>query len=65
MARTVEIDVEECLACESCVELCPEIFEIDGTEGKAVVLREVNEDEEEMVQDAIDTCPTECIEWSD
>ncbi|MBU0991386.1 MAG: ferredoxin [Proteobacteria bacterium] len=65
MARKIEIDVDECLACESCVQLCPEVFEMDDSEGKARVIKDVNDEEVDKVQDAIDTCPTECIAWAE
>ena len=35
--KNVVIDQDECIGCESCVELCPEIFEFDQAEEKAHV----------------------------
>ncbi|RUM47232.1 MAG: ferredoxin, partial [Desulfocapsa sp.] len=29
MAKQVEIDANECIGCETCVELCPDIFAFD------------------------------------
>ncbi len=57
---TVTIDVDECIGCEVCVETCPEVFEFDEDEGKAVVL-EAADFEVECVEEAIATCPAECI----
>ncbi len=63
--KKVVIDVDECAGCESCVEFCPEIFEMENDSGKVRIIKEVSEDEEEDAQEAIDSCPTECIDWAD
>ncbi len=34
----VKIDEDECIGCESCVELCPEIFGFDADSAKAYVI---------------------------
>ena len=53
-----EIQVtEECIGCESCVELCPEVFEME--DDKAIVKDPSST--AECVQEAIDTCPVEAI----
>lgn len=55
----VVIDPDECIGCESCVELCSEVFEMDGDGEKAIV---INEDaDSDCVDEAIETCPTEAI----
>lgn len=56
----VTIDVDECIGCEVCVETCPEVFEFDDDEGKAVVIEAADFDAE-CVEEAIATCPAECI----
>jgi len=38
MARRVVIDTEECIGCESCVELCAEVFAFNEDEEKAEVI---------------------------
>lgn len=56
---TVVIDPDECIGCESCVEICPDVFEMDGDGEKALV---VNEDaDSDCVEEAVETCPTEAI----
>jgi ferredoxin len=45
------------------VELCPEVFEFDEQAEKAVVIKP--EGGLECVEEAIDTCPVECIHWED
>jgi len=39
MGKMVIIETEECIGCESCVELCPDVFGFDEEEGKAEVKR--------------------------
>lgn len=64
MAKVVYIDRDECIGCESCVGICPEVFSFDESQGKAQVY---NPDgaPEEKIQEAIDTCPVQCIHWEE
>jgi ferredoxin len=55
------VDQDECIGCESCVEICPEAFHMTD-EAKAEVLPGASGDEE-CIQEAMDTCPAECIHW--
>ncbi len=62
MDRLVYIDTDECIGCESCVELCPEVFGFNQEEEKAeVILPEGGP--EECIEEAMDGCPVECIHW--
>ena len=64
MSKKVYIETEECIGCESCVELCPEVFEFDDAERKArVKLPEIGD--EECIEEAMASCPVECIHWED
>jgi ferredoxin len=64
MARRVVIDADECIGCESCVELCAEVFAFNEAEEKAeVILPEGGP--EDCIEEAIETCPVECISWED
>ena len=62
MAKQVEIDREECMGCEACVELCPDIFEFDSDEVKAIVIKPEGGDEK-CIEDAIASCPAGCITY--
>ena len=64
MSKTVVINRVECIGCESCVELCPEVFEFDEEDEKAFV-RLPEGGDEECIEEAISTCPVECISWED
>jgi len=55
----IVIDQELCIACESCVELCPDVFKIDEDLEKAVVIDPDSDDP--CVDEAIETCPVEAI----
>jgi ferredoxin len=62
--KHVTIDQDECSGCETCVELCPDVFEFDEDTQKAFV-KEDYEDGEDCIQEAIESCPVECISWED
>ncbi|SKA77331.1 ferredoxin [Paucidesulfovibrio gracilis DSM 16080] len=55
----IVIDENECIGCETCVELCPEVFEMDDSSEKAVVKEP--ESQLDCVEEAIDSCPSEAI----
>lgn len=64
MAKIVVIDQDECTGCETCVELCSEVFAFNENEQKAeVVLPEGGP--EDCIEEAIATCPVECIRWEE
>jgi ferredoxin len=60
MAAKVVIDQEECIGCEACVEVCPEVFDFDSNEDKAYVLEDADQGAA-CVDEAIESCPVECI----
>ena len=62
MGTKVTIETDECIGCESCVELCPEVFEFDEEHEKAVVILPEG-GPEDCIEAAVETCPVECILW--
>jgi ferredoxin len=60
MSKKVTIDTDECIGCQTCVELCPEVFGFDNETEKAVVLSEVTGNEG-CIDEAADACPASCI----
>ncbi|MGM0424266.1 MAG: ferredoxin [Thermodesulfobacteriota bacterium] len=64
MAKKVVIDKEECIGCESCVEICPEVFAFDEEEEKAYVIKEEG-GPEDLIEEAMESCPSECIHWEE
>lgn len=64
MGKKVIIDTDECIGCESCVELCSEVFAFNEAEEKAeVILPEGGP--EDCIEEAMETCPVECIHWEE
>ena len=63
MAKRIVIDEQDCQGCESCVELCPEVFEFDEDAEVAKVINP--EATDDCVEEAIDSCPAECIYWEE
>jgi ferredoxin len=56
----VRIDPELCTGDEICVQMCPEVFEMEGD--KAIVLQEeVPEELQDSAREAADSCPSEAI----
>jgi len=64
MGRKVVIDAEECIGCGTCIDMCPEVFEFDEDEEKAVVIQ-AEGGPEDCIEDAIASCPVDCISWED
>lgn len=64
MSRRVSIDEEECIGCGSCEEICPEVFKLNEDTDKAEVIKPEG-GPEELIEEAIDTCPVDCISWED
>jgi ferredoxin len=54
---------EECIACGTCEELCPEVFRINEGLGFAQVVNPGG-GSEDKIQEAIDACPVQCIHWT-
>jgi ferredoxin len=64
MSKTVDIDEEECIGCGSCVEICPEVFQMKEDDEKAEVIKPEG-GPEDLIQEAMDTCPVSCIHWEE
>ncbi len=60
MKELVVIDTYECNGCESCVVLCPEVFGMDETGDKALVLEQPKEITPDL-EKAAAFCPQSCI----
>jgi ferredoxin len=55
----IVIDDEACIACEACVEACPEVFKMSDDGELAEVIDP--DSQLECVEEAIDQCPGEAI----
>jgi ferredoxin len=64
MARRVYVDEDECIGCGTCEEICEEVFKLNEETDKAEVIQPEG-GPEELIQEAIDSCPVECIHWEE
>ncbi|WP_028575425.1 ferredoxin [Desulfonatronovibrio hydrogenovorans] len=62
MSRKVAIDVDECIGCGTCESICPEVFSLDEESGKSQIIK-AEGGPQELIQEAIDSCPAQCISW--
>jgi len=61
MAKHVKIDTDECIGCQSCVEICPEVFDFNDETEKAFVINPDGGDVD-CAEEAASSCPASCIE---
>ncbi|MFH7326684.1 ferredoxin [Desulfurivibrio sp. C05AmB] len=61
MAKKVTLDQEECIGCQSCVEICPEVFGFADEAEKAFVI-EGSDGDNPCAEEAAAACPVACIE---
>ena len=60
----VYVDELTCIGCTHCAHVARNTFYIEPDYGRARVIRQ-NGDTDALVQEAIDTCPVDCIHWVD
>ncbi len=58
----VMVDEEVCIGCETCTELCPEIFRMDEMKEKAEVIQPEG-GSVSCIEEAMEACPVSCIHW--
>jgi ferredoxin len=58
--KKVKIDQDECIGCETCVELCPDVFAFDASSNKAYVTSPEGGDQK-CIEEAVASCPVNCI----
>jgi ferredoxin len=56
----VRIDKETCVGDETCVEICPEVFEMEG-DVAVPKMENIPQNLEEKVKEAAISCPVEAI----
>jgi ferredoxin len=56
----VKIDEDACIGCELCTQISTSVFEMEGDKAK-VTAEEVPEEENDNVQESVDSCPTDAI----
>ena len=60
--KAIWVDEAVCIGCQYCVHVATNTFIVDEDLGRSRVIRQ-NGDNLEIVQEAIDTCPVDCIHW--
>ena len=64
MGQKVYIDEDECIGCGSCEEICPEVFKMNEDTELAEVIKPEG-GPEDLIEEAMETCPVECIHWEE
>ena len=62
--KAIWVDESACIGCQYCVHVATNTFIVDEDLGRARVIRQ-NGDDLEVVQEAFDTCPVDCMHWVD
>lgn len=62
--KGVYVDENICIGCKHCAHVAANTFYIEPDYGRARVFDQ-NGDAEELIEEARDTCPVNCIHWLD
>ena len=60
--KAVWVDERKCIGCTYCSSVATNTFAMEPEQGRARAFRQ-DGDTDELIQEAIDTCPVDCIEW--
>lgn len=58
----VRIDKDLCIGCEACIDICPEVIEMQDDLAVTKIEDEIPEDLEDAVREAAEACPSQAIE---
>lgn len=62
--KGVYVDEIACIGCKHCAHVAPNTFYMEPEHGRARAIRQ-DGDPEAVVEEAMDTCPVNCISWVD
>jgi ferredoxin len=62
--KGVFVDENICIGCKNCTHVATNTFYIESEYGRARVFNQ-DGDLEELIEEAMDTCPVNCIHWLD
>lgn len=57
----VSVDQDLCIACGTCIDLAPNVFDWDDEGLAHAIVEEVPEDAEDLAREAVESCPTDAI----
>jgi ferredoxin len=60
--KAVWVDEAVCIGCRYCAHVATNTFVVEPDWGRSRALRQ-DGDSTELIQEAIDTCPVDCIHW--
>lgn len=60
--QAVWVDEAVCIGCRYCAHVAANTFVVEAEWGRSRVIRQ-DGDSTERIQEAIDTCPVDCIHW--
>jgi len=60
--KAVWVDESKCIGCKYCVHVASNTFIVDEFHGRSRAIRQ-DGDSSDVIQEAIDTCPVDCIHW--
>ena len=60
--KAVWVDESRCIGCQYCVHVAANTFIVDEDYGRSRAIRQ-DGDNMDILQEAIDTCPVDCIHW--
>ena len=60
--KAVWVDQKSCIGCRYCANVATNTFVVIQETGRCRAFRQ-DGDSEDRIQEAIDTCPTDCIHW--
>ncbi len=60
--KAVWVDESVCIGCTYCGSVATNTFTMEKNFGRARAIRQ-DGDSQEIIQEAIDTCPVDCIHW--
>lgn len=63
MAKIPYVDKDVCISCNLCVDMVPDVFRLDDDDLAEV--HDPNGASEEIIQEAMDSCPVSCIHWEE
>ena len=56
---SIKVNLDDCIGCGVCAELCPQNFKLDELEGKCLV---ISQKITSVKKEASDSCPVSAIE---